>query len=94
MVREFRRFSSSRNSGVRVARLMAASWMVGCSFVVDSRLELDEPVALVAVCVSSSRALTTCSGNWASRMHCSTSALQSASWCSRSGNTAERRQVA
>eukprot|EP00965_Chrysotila_dentata_P168471 5563495-Pleurochrysis_carterae.AAC.2 len=73
---------------------MAASLMVGCSFVADSRFELDEPVAPVAVCVSSSRASTTRSGDWASRMHCSSNALRSTSWRSKSGNTAEGRRVA
>eukprot|EP00965_Chrysotila_dentata_P172359 5688516-Pleurochrysis_carterae.AAC.3 len=65
--------------------------MVGCSLVTDSRPGLDDHVAFVAVWVSSNKASTICSGDRASRMHCSTSALRSAKWRSRSGSTAESR---
>eukprot|EP00965_Chrysotila_dentata_P031883 1063393-Pleurochrysis_carterae.AAC.1 len=82
------------NSGVRVALAIAASLMVGCSLDVRSRLGLDDPVELAVAWVSSSKASTTCSGDCASRMHCCTSALRSASWRSKSGNIAEGRRAA
>eukprot|EP00965_Chrysotila_dentata_P010526 342730-Pleurochrysis_carterae.AAC.2 len=48
MVKELRRCSSSTSSGARVAGVIAASLMVGCSPAGKSRLELDDPAAWAA----------------------------------------------